>query len=326
MSDGAMPKHSSWKEPPQRISSQKGYTNLLHDCLKIRDTYKLCDWAYYKMLQTLSEATCGKGTNEAVFLQGYLFHQSGYQMRFATEPDTHKLHLLTRITGTPYNCGYSIIDGKLFFIMDGSKSKNLAICEAAYPGEQEMSLGIKELPDLKKNMSDLRTIISRFVMVEANMMTRWAYYANTPLSEETKETLYPQLKKQIANKSKVEAANLLLNWIQMGLQYAYDDKVWGHDRAFFGEESLYYPYCDCEDRSILFSHLVREILDLDIVLVYCPGHLYTAVAFNEDVPGDYIMVNGRKFTVADPTFYNANVGKTMSKMDNSKAQVILLNR
>ena len=157
-------------------------------------------------------------------------------------------------------------------------------------------------------------------------MTRWAYYANTPLSEETKETLYPQLKKQIANKSKVEAANLLLNWIQMGLQYAYDDKVWGHDRAFFGEESLYYPYCDCEDRSILFSHLVREILDLDIVLVYYPGHLYTAVAFNEDVPGDYIMVNGRKFTVADPTFYNANVGKTMSKMDNSKAQVILLNR
>ena len=331
-----------------RELSQKGYTNLLHDCLKIRDTYKLCDWAYYKMLQTLSEATCGKGTNEAVFLQGYLFHQSGYQMRFATEPDTHKLHLLTRITGTPYNCGYSIIDGKLFFIMDGSKSKNLAICEAAYPGEQEMSLGIKELPDLKKNMSDLRTIISRFVMVEAqasvnknmlnffeeyptsfdgkNMMTRWAYYANTPLSEETKETLYPQLKKQIANKSKVEAANLLLNWIQMGLQYAYDDKVWGHDRAFFGEESLYYPYCDCEDRSILFSHLVREILDLDIVLVYCPGHLYTAVAFNEDVPGDYIMVNGRKFTVADPTFYNANVGKTMSKMDNSKAQVILLNR
>ena len=29
-----------------RELSQKGYTNLLHDCLKIRDTYKLCDWAY----------------------------------------------------------------------------------------------------------------------------------------------------------------------------------------------------------------------------------------------------------------------------------------
>ena len=54
--------------------------------------------------------------------------------------------------------------------------------------------------------------------------------------------------------------------------------------------------------------------------------MYTAVCFNEDVPGDYIMVEGRKFTVADPTYYNADVGKTMSRMDNSKAKVILLNR
>jgi hypothetical protein len=41
------------------------------------------------------------------------------------------------------------------------------------------------------------------------------------------------------------AANMLLNWVQMGLTYAYDEKVWGHDRAFFAEESLFYPFCDC---------------------------------------------------------------------------------
>ena len=63
-----------------------------------------------------------------------------------------------------------------------------------------------------------------------------------------------------------------------------------------------------------------------MVLVYYPEHMYTAVCFDEDVPGDYIMVEGRKFTVADPTYYNADVGKTMSRMDNSKAKVILLNR
>ena len=159
-----------------------------------------------------------------------------------------------------------------------------------------------------------------------DMMTRWAYYANTPVSSEVKDEVYPQLKQQIGNAPKLMAANMLLNWVQMGLTYAYDEKVWGYDRAFFAEESLFYPFCDCEDRSILFSHLIRDLLDLDVVLVYYPGHLYTAVCFNEDVTGDYIMVNGRKFTVADPTYYNANVGKTMSKMDNSKAKVILLKR
>ena len=327
--------------------TDKGYTNLVHDCLELRKEYKLCDWAYYKMLQNIAEKACGKGTNEAIFLQGVLLNQSGYQIRFALEDNT-KLHIMSRMDGFPYDRGYLTADGKLFFLMDGCKAKNLTVCDAAYPGEQMMSLGVAEQPDLKKNLSDKRTVISRFVNVSADMqmnknlmdfytdyptsydgkdmMTRWAYYANTPVSPEVKDKVYPQLKQQIGNAPKLMAANMLLNWVQMGLTYAYDEKVWGHDRAFFAEESLFYPFCDCEDRSILFSHLIRDLLDLDVVLVYYPGHLYTAVCFNEDVTGDYIMVNGRKFTVADPTYYNANVGKTMSKMDNSKAKVILLKR
>ena len=327
--------------------TDKGYTNLVHDCLELRKEYKLCDWAYYKMLQNIAEKACGKGTNEAIFLQGVLLNQSGYQIRFALE-DNSKLHIMSRMDGFPYDRGYLTADGKLFFLMDGCKAKNLTVCDAAYPGEQMMSLGVAEQPDLKKDLSDKRTVISRFVNVSADMqmnknlmdfytdyptsydgkdmMTRWAYYANTPVSPEIKDKVYPQLKQQIGNAPKLMAANMLLNWVQMGLTYAYDEKVWGHDRAFFAEESLFYPFCDCEDRSILFSHLIRDLLDLDVVLVYYPGHLYTAVCFNEDVTGDYIMVNGRKFTVADPTYYNANVGKTMSKMDNSKAKVILLKR
>ena len=327
--------------------TDKGYTNLVHDCLELRKEYKLCDWAYYKMLQNIAEKACGKGTNEAIFLQGVLLNQSGYQIRFALE-DNSKLHIMSRMDGFPYDRGYLTADGKLFFLMDGCKAKNLTVCDAAYPGEQMMSLGVAEQPDLKKDLSDKRTVISRFVNVSADMqmnknlmdfytdyptsydgkdmMTRWAYYANTPVSPEVKDKVYPQLKQQIGNAPKLMAANMLLNWVQMGLTYAYDEKVWGHDRAFFAEESLFYPFCDCEDRSILFSHLIRDLLDLDVVLVYYPGHLYTAVCFNEDVTGDYIMVNGRKFTVADPTYYNANVGKTMSKMDNSKAKVILLKR
>ena len=327
--------------------TDKGYTNLVHDCLELRKEYKLCDWAYYKMLQDIAEKACGKGTNEAIFLQGVLLNQSGYQIRFALEDNT-KLHIMSRMDGFPYDRGYLTADGKLFFLMDGCKAKNLTVCDAAYPGEQMMSLGIAEQPEFKKNLSDKRTVISRFVNVSADMqmnknlmdfytdyptsydgkdmMTRWAYYANTPVTAEVKDKVYPQLKQQIGNAPKLMAANMLLNWVQMGLTYAYDEKVWGHDRAFCAEESLFYPFCDCEDRSILFSHLIRDLLDLDVVLVYYPGHLYTAVCFNEDVTGDYIMVNGRKFTVADPTYYNANVGKTMSKMDNSKAKVILLKR
>mgnify|MGYP007069856756 CR=1 FL=1 len=324
------------------------YNNLLYDCLTIRNKYILSDWAYYKMLQALAETICGKDTNEALFLHGVLLNQSGYMIRFAIDPDTNRLHILVKINGIAYNATYSSIDGNLFFILDGSKPQSLEICTASFPGEKEMDLNIKQLPYLATDLTESRRIISGFASIEAeisvnknmldffndypstfcnnNIMTNWAYYANTPVTNEVREKLYPQLKERIKGTTKLEAANILLNWVQMGLEYAIDQKVWGRERAFFAEESLFYPKCDCEDRAILYSHLVRDILGLDVLLVYYPEHLYTAVCFNEDVEGDYFYINGRKFTVADPTYYLAKVGKTMNQMDNSKAKVILLDR
>ena len=138
--------------------------------------------------------------------------------------------------------------------------------------------------------------------------------------------LYPQLKSSLRDKDLLTAANMLLNYIQIGFEYEYDDKVWGHDRAFFAEETLYYPYCDCEDRAILYSRLVRDLLGLDVVLVYYPGHMCTAVNFPYGAHGDYIMLDGKPFTVSDPTYIGAPVGATMPGMDNKGAKVILLKK
>ena len=121
-------------------------------------------------------------------------------------------------------------------------------------------------------------------------------------------------------------AHWLLYWVQTAFVYEYDDKVWGHDRAFFAEESLYYPYCDCEDRSILYSRLVRDLLGLNVILVFYPGHLATAVEFNTPVEGDYILLNGKHFTACDPTYIGAPPGATMPDMDNQTAKVILLSK
>ena len=88
---------------------------------------------------------------------------------------------------------------------------------------------------------------------------------------------------------------------------------------------MFYPYADCEDRSILFSRLVRDLLRLPVLLVYYPGHVATAVAFPTEESGDYIMVDGVRYTVCDPTYIGAPVGDTMPGMDNKTAQVMLLN-
>lgn len=118
--------------------------------------------------------------------------------------------------------------------------------------------------------------------------------------------------------------DILCHWGQTGLVYEYDDKVWGHDRAFFADETLFYPYCDCEDRSIMLTRIVRDLLGLKCALVYYPGHLATAIALGENIKGDYIRIEGIKYIVCDPTYIGAPIGMTMPDMDNKSAKVIVL--
>ena len=320
------------------------YDNLLFDCLKIRKENQLSDWAYYQTLEALTNAFCGKGSNEAKLLMGYLLSQSGYKVRLGRDND--RLVLLMASPHTIYNKVAYRLDGDKFYLLDG-EIETLNICRASFPNETGMSLIILAAQKFDLNPSDTRTIQShRYpdfkVTIHTNknllkfydtylpscmndeLMTRWAMYANTPLAEDVKEELYPQLRTQLQNLSKPDAMNRLLNLIQTGFQYKYDEEIWGVDRAFFAEETLYYPYCDCEDRSILLSRLVRDILGLKTILIYYPGHLAMAVHFPEEVTGDYIVLDGEKYIVCDPTYINASIGRTMPGMDNKQARVILL--
>lgn len=331
----------AWKD-----MSTDNYTNLVYDCLQIRKERHLCDWAYLEMLHCMSEKLQGKGTNSATLLMAYVYCQSGYKMRLA-RGGNGKLYMLYASKHIIYDKSYYDVDGTKFYIY-GDAPKQIYICDISFPKEKAMSLYIpdelllayKASPVKTRcsaRNSDVRTTMTTNLnlmdfyatyptsMIGDNFVSRWAMYANTPMSERVKQQIYPSLRTAIKGCSQLVAVNKLLNYVQIGFEYEYDDKVWGHDRAFFSEESLYYPYCDCEDRSILFTRLVRDLLGLKCILIYYPGHLAAAVEFTEaDVVGDYILLNNRKFVVSDPTYINAPVGRTMPGMDNKIAKVILL--
>ena len=58
--------------------------------------------------------------------------------------------------------------------------------------------------------------------------------------------------------------------------------------------------------------------------MHYPGHLATAVHFNENASGDYFDVDGQKYIVCDPTYINAGVGQAMSMYKESNAELIKL--
>lgn len=326
------------------ILTTETYNNVVVDCLEIRKKLQLCDWAYLLLIKTVSEKLYGAGTNEASLLCAYIYAESGYKMRLAT--DGQKIYMLYASKHSVYEQTSFLVDGDYYYCMEELPNQ-LRISEASFRDEQGLSLLISKPQVFSAKMTEERKISSKDyaevqVLTKVNrnaldfyesypssyynedFMTRWAIYANTPMEKEVSLSFYPKLRQHLSNLTQLDAANRLLNWVQTGFEYEYDDKVWGGDRAFFAEETLYYPYCDCEDRSILFSRLVRDLLGLDVLLVYYPGHLATAVGFTEEVRGDYIMCKGKRYVVCDPTYIGAPVGRTMPKMDNAKAKVILL--
>lgn len=324
--------------------SKPAYDATVKYALSMRSSKKLCDWAYLDALRHITEKQYGK-TNEAVLAQAFLMSQSGYRIRMAM--GNGKLHLLIASNYFIYNMSYFLLGDTRFYLIDGCQDQRMQICEAKFDNEKSLAMQIGQLPlfgmeatparkmtsdkgltataSVNKNLLDFFSAYPTSQVVN-NFTSRWAAYANTPIEQAVKDQLYPPLKKAIEGKDELAAVNLLLNWVQTAFVYGYDDKVWGHDRAFFAQETLYYPYSDCEDRAILFSRLVRDLTGLEVVLLYYPNHLAAAVHFNTDVKGDYLTYNNRKFTVCDPTFINANVGKTMPDFRNVQAKIIVLGK
>lgn len=329
------------------LAKNDKYNVVLENCLNAREKLKLNDWAYYSMLIKLGETFFGEKCNEATLLSAYLYCMSGYQMRFAFDRSTRKLLILVAceqlVSGAPY-CRY---DGVKFFIFSteaNSASVELEWCTFALPKEKAMSLWMKDEPQfaddarlvkhrpylaskpvaykVNKNLIDFYNTYP-VPSTDGDEYSRWIYYAQTPMSENAQATVYPELRKQLAGKSTFEQLRTIMYFIE-GYRYGYDDDVWGHDRAFFPDETLYYPMSDCEDHAILFSRLVRDLMGLPTALVYYPGHLAAAVCVDDDIPGDYLVTGNTKYLVCDPTIYYGGPGKTMTQMAGKPAKLILI--
>ncbi|MBK9458197.1 MAG: hypothetical protein KA783_11580 [Chitinophagales bacterium] len=123
-----------------------------------------------------------------------------------------------------------------------------------------------------------------------------------PMSLEARTSLIPKLKEKVRTMGNYEAVRYLLGFTRQAFRYKTDSEAYGLENVTFSpEETLFYPDSDCEDRSILFVFLVREVLMLDAILIDYPEHASAAVNFKTTSYGEPILYNGSKYTICEPT-------------------------
>lgn len=320
----------------QRLSGEASDV-LVADCFRIIDEMNLCDWAAIKLFKAIGDAYYGKGTNEATLMQMYLLTQTGFKARIGRMDDY--LVVLIPFDGPVYGIPFYKRNGEAYYNITGKKSESgCYIYQEAFPQEKTASLR-PTLPVLAENWIASRSFtakkyptLSVQTKLNRNLLDfmddypqcRHDNFVYAGLSESTKQAIYPTLRKAIEGKAIDEAANMLLNFMHTAFEYKSDMQQFGYEKTYFGDESFWYPFNDCEDRAVLYSIFIRDLLGIEAVLLEYPDHLSTAIALPTEVRGSYITINGNRFLLCDPTYIGSNIGEVPEKYYNVNPKVIII--
>lgn len=319
------------------LSSEKNDI-FIKACVYYTEKYKLNDWGTFKLIELFTKKyykDCNP--NNAYVEQAYILSQLGYDARIYRTGN--KLGIMIPVEPEIADYKYLQLDGKKFYLFGPSGSDGIYTYDRAFEGAtKSLNLYRKDIPVVGKDEIIQSNVFASKKYPEISCSTKinkglmdfyddippvldYTYYVQQPCDNETMDNVCSVLRNAITGKSELQAVNMILDFVQQGFKYETDDKQFGREKYNFPEETFYYKACDCDDRAILFSTLVRELTKLDVVLIEYPNHLATAVRFNTQVSGDYVTVQGNKYFICDPTYIGASAGMSMPSVDSSRLRV-----
>ena len=315
--------------------SSMSATPLLNDINAARRTHHLNDWGVVVLVRSIADAFC-PNHKSSVVMQQFLFNQLGFKTRMARREDRTDMMMFVAADCQLYGKPYTVINGDNYYNLDDNKACRFYMCKANYSGaKRSVVMSLAEIPVVGNEYVERKWVNRNGdVGVTLNVNKRlidfystmpqcdFSVYDKAAVDTVTANALFAQLLPVVRPNSEKAAVGKLLDFVQTAFAYATDGEQFGYEKPFFVEETLFYPACDCEDRAVLFARFVRCLVGLDVVLLDYPNHIATAVCFNEDVAGDYLVVGGKKYVVCDPTYIGATIGMTMPQYKNVAPGVI----
>jgi outer membrane biosynthesis protein TonB len=327
---------SAWWE----TMSKREYEPALVMLQAQKEALGLNDWGLAHLTNEYAKKTYPAHEPSQNALTWFLLSKLGFEARVGYNDNL--LYLLMPANNRLFGITYYTFDGEKYYIIDFDKptsiNAQLYTYQGEYPGTPlKMDLYVDRYPNFEAD-EDQREISFAYKGKEYKVVAKFdrsysdfaMYYPQTelpvyftaPASELLRSSVIRQLEKHLEEIPQDEHLNFLLRFIQLGFDYKTDHDQFGYEKFFFVDEIFYYPYSDCEDRSVLFAWLVKELLGKQVVGLKYPGHLATAVEIDRPLKGDQFSYKDKRFIVCDPTYVNANAGMTMSRFSNTQPKIV----
>ena len=325
--------------------SKADYEGMLKQLRHYKAKLKLNDWGYHLLAYRIGEGIYGKrNKNDVNLFVWFMLSKSDYDTKVGY--NDNDIFLLSPSKNSIYGVSFLKLDGEKYYAIsfDGKKKNmgSLYTYKGRYPGSDDlMDYGIYQTPEVasKVKSKELRfkyrgkayTVPVRYNKMvpeffEYYPQTEFEVYFNASVSPEAGYSLVKGLKPIIEGKTEGEAVNIIMRFVQTAFEYKTDDGQFGREKYLLPDETLFYPYSDCEDRSIIFAYLVNKLVGLEVIGLHYPGHMATAVRFNDAIKGDWVRYKGKKYIVCDPTYINADIGTAMPKFKKVKPKIIKIGR
>lgn len=315
--------------------SSSPYEELINELLFYRNDMNLNDWGMYQLLNSITNNLFPEKTDNQIIFSTFIMNQLGYRMKIGKSDN--RLVSLIAFQSAVYEMPFIHFENEKYYVFGNTNTQNGVYSysmnipntdkhinlQAKRPFRLALSLHSKRcnIQDKTYSININKNLIDLF---QTYPQTDIIVYANTPISNITRKSLEKELLPDIANKTEKESVDYLLHFVQTAFAYKNDLEQFNREKFFFTEELFYYPFSDCEDRSVLFSQLVRRFLGLQVILLDYPDHVTTAVKFNDSVPGDFIDIQGDRYVICDPTYLHAKAGQSIPRYRKQKAKIYIL--
>lgn len=304
------------------------FSTCLAECLLLSSHLNLNTWGYYQLISHITRQQ-PVSPDIRIIMQCFLMNHRGYKCRMGIIND-RELVLLLPFNTKVYSFYHILINDIPYYIPE---KKEFAVNKLkTYSREIKFAT---QTPDLflhtplklgQNKFSRKEFIFNKkkiILPVNEHLIDFYATYPTCDLrvyaSAPIDTTLLVPLREVLRKDSSGYTHTCeILRFMHACFKHQSDSIVWGRERYFFAEESLYYPYLDCEDSAILFRHLVNRLTGLEAILVIYPEHVAVAVDLPYRGMEKCVTHHDKKYMICEPSYIGALPGKQIPSMEETR--------